>query len=57
MTKWLSRIIMVVLLAAFLMVCTAAYWGYGSQRVGARSLRAGSLNGPQVQGGGPGAGK
>lgn len=34
-----------------------AYWGVGAQRIGQADLRAGSVIGPRVLGGGPGTGK
>ncbi len=55
--RFMFAVVVGLLLISMLMCGTAAYAGYGIRHVGPRHLRSGSINGPQVVGGGPGAGK
>ncbi len=53
------RLLMLVALFSLLMVLSSAfsYWGVGVQTIGQANLRAGSVIGPAVIGGGPRTGK
>ena len=57
LTKYLLAIVTVFLLALFLVCSVAAYQGYGVRQVGPYHVRAGSVQGPSVLGGGPSTGK
>ncbi len=54
----LVTVIIIGLLSCNLFICgLLSYWGVGLQPVNAGQLRAGSVSGPTVGGGGPGEGK
>lgn len=54
----LGTVIIIGLLTLNLFICgLLSYWGTGIQPVGPGQLRAGSISGPTVGGGGPGEGK
>jgi hypothetical protein len=62
MSKLLTVLLIVCLLCSFVICNLASYLGYGVRQIGERhpnsiSVRSGSVLGPRVGGGGPGAGK
>ncbi|MBN1994584.1 MAG: hypothetical protein JW953_17935 [Anaerolineae bacterium] len=57
-TTWLAVAFIIFLLTCNFFICgLLSYWGVGVQQVGPHYLRAGSVGGPIVSGGGPGSGK
>jgi hypothetical protein len=55
--RLVTAIVIILLVACFFISGLASYWGAGLQPVNAGQLRAGSVSGPTVGGGGPGEGK
>ncbi len=57
-TVWLIVAVIVGFLAVNLFIAgLLSYWGVGINQIGPRHLRAGSVSGPTVTGGGPHTGK
>jgi hypothetical protein len=57
-TIWLTVALIIGILSCNLVICGLfSYWGIGIRQVGPHYLRAGSVGGPVVSGGGPGSGK
>lgn len=55
---WLAVTIIISLLSCNLIICgLLSYLGVGIQQITSHHLRTGSVGGPVVSGGGPGAGK
>jgi len=57
MSKWVTLLVVGVLLFGLLLCGAASFLGWGVRQVGPRHIRSGSIFGPSVRGGGPGAGK
>lgn len=53
----IAGLIAILLTCNFLLCGLFSYWGVGIQQIGPQHVRAGSIGGPGVVGGGPGAGK